>query len=179
MCAAYNYAANVQQMITMAEALAKPSDAAFLKSLYQQIQMAYGAFYNDTTRCWGVCGQSGYAMAYQVGVIPTADLPAFAHTLAADITQRYNNHVSVGIIGAKALFPTLTALNLSSLATALAEQTSYPSWGYMWASLSHFKIVLVYTLVHRQRRKEQSRCIGAPFLCIAISFFFIIPRLLH
>ena len=38
---------------------------------------------------------------------------------------------STGIIGAKALFPTLTALNLTAVATALAEQTSYPSWGYM------------------------------------------------
>jgi hypothetical protein len=155
-CAAYNYAANVQQMITMAQALEKPSDVAFLKSLYQQIQMAYGAFYNDTTRCWGTCGQSGYAMAYQVGVIPSADLPAFAQTLADDITARYNNHVSVGIIGAKALFPTLTALNLSSLATALAEQTSYPSWGYMLASLFHM-FLLSFKVVRNSHTRALNR----------------------
>ena len=65
------------------------------------------------------------------GLITSANLPAFTSTLVKDITQRYSNHVSVGIIGAKALFPTLEGVIQHATALSLAEQTSYPSWGYM------------------------------------------------
>ncbi len=64
--------------------------------------------------------------------MPESSVPDLTSALEEDILTKYSTHVSGGIISVKALFPTLTALNLTSLALSLAQQTSQPSWGYMF-----------------------------------------------
>lgn len=88
-------------------------------------------FFQNSTGCYDICGQTSYGFQYQLGLVSSADQAAFTSKLVSDITTRYSNHVSVGIIGAKALLPSLTSLNQQTVALNLAEQTSYPSWGYM------------------------------------------------
>ena len=56
---------------------------------------------------------------------------AVRQRLVNDIRVNASNHVTVGIIGAKALFPALDRLGETEVGVSLAEQTTYPSWGYM------------------------------------------------
>ena len=40
-------------------------------------------------------------------------------------------HMTTGIIGVKALFPALSSIQRQDVAMDIAEQSDYPSWGYM------------------------------------------------
>ena len=71
-------------------------------------------------------------MSYQLGLFSASQLPGVAAFLNNDIVNTYSTHPSSGIIGVKALLPTLAALNMSDIALALVSQTSQPSWGYMF-----------------------------------------------
>ena len=131
--AAFNYVMNVRQAAALATSLGKSDDAKALNDLAATLTSAYAAaFYDPSTGCWGLCGQASAAFAWLLGVVPESQEQVFAANLSADISETYQNHVSVGIIGAKALFPTLTALGLGDQAVTLVEQTSKPSWGFMF-----------------------------------------------
>jgi alpha-L-rhamnosidase len=47
------------------------------------------------------------------------------------ITHVYNNHTSTGLIGGQWIMRTLTDNGRHDLALKIAENTTYPSWGYM------------------------------------------------
>jgi len=133
LCAAYNYIVNAQQTTALAAATGNTADHAKFAKLATDVMANYtAAFFDNTTGCWSTCGQAGYSFAYQAQLVPAASIPSLTSALVSDITVKYTNHPSSGIIGVKALFPTLSALGQNDVALALAEQTSYPSWGYMF-----------------------------------------------
>lgn len=131
MCSAQNYIASVGQLAVLAGALDREADAERLTKLAQALRAEYAAaFTNHTTGCWGGCGQSAIALALVSGVVPEAKQSFAREQLLASL-KTTAEHVTVGIIGAKALFPAFDLLGDTEQAARLAETTSYPSWGYM------------------------------------------------
>lgn len=131
-CAAFNYILNVQQGAELATALGDKANATALAARAEALILEFNKAYQGSNGCYdGMCFQTALSLALKIGAVPAAQVPALGKMLVDDIVSTRNNSVSVGIIGAKAMFPVLETLNESATALALAEQTSYPSWGYM------------------------------------------------
>lgn len=71
------------------------------------------------------------ALALSFG-IPSKELRSSVFdNLVNIITHVYNNHTSTGLIGGQWIMRTLTNNGRPDLALKIAENTTYPSWGYM------------------------------------------------
>lgn len=127
----------LDQMATVAEHLGKSADAARLATRADVVKDAFNAAYLDGDRYRGA-GQDGnrYRQVHSVlalafGLTPDQETEdAVAARLAADVEQR-GYHLDTGTLGTKYLLPVLTEHGYTDIAVRLAEQTSYPSWGYM------------------------------------------------
>eukprot|EP00050_Salpingoeca_kvevrii_P010878 m.11086 g.11086 ORF g.11086 m.11086 type:complete len:1023 (-) comp3129_c0_seq1:88-3156(-) len=132
LCSSYNYIVNVRQIAELADKLGNDTVARNLTNLSNQLVDNFkSAFYDPLRKCFDDCGQSSYALAMTIGAFD-GDMDKATERLVDDIVNKQKNHVTVGIIGAKALFPILTKMKQHDVAVSLAEQTSYPSWGYMF-----------------------------------------------
>jgi alpha-L-rhamnosidase len=65
-----------------------------------------------------------------IGIVPGEFRAAVAGALADDIRAK-TNHLDTGVVGSLHLLRALTEAGHDDEALALAQQTSYPSWGYM------------------------------------------------
>lgn len=127
-CSALNYITNVRQLAELGAKLGKTTNATSLTTLAQHLVADFvEAFYNKTTGCWDNCGQSAMAMAIAAGAVDSSRVETLIQRLVQDITVTQQNHITTGIIGAKALFPVLVQHKQMDVAVALAEQTTYPS----------------------------------------------------
>lgn len=128
---AFNLVVNLRQAAELATKLGYSDNATALTAkadaVAAQIQ---SEFFDSTKGCWDDCEQTSYAEAIQIQ-LPTTASGAAATALLNDIVSTNKNHVTVGIIGAKALFPVLDGAGKHDAAVSLMMQTSYPSWGYM------------------------------------------------
>ncbi|SEB91338.1 NPCBM-associated, NEW3 domain of alpha-galactosidase [Nocardioides exalbidus] len=127
----------LDQMATVAEHLGKTADATRLATRAGVVKDAFNAAYLDGDQYSGA-GQDGnrYRQVHNVlalafGLTPDAETEdAVAARLAADVEQR-GYHLDTGTLGTKYLLPVLTEHGYADVAVRLAEQTSYPSWGFM------------------------------------------------
>ncbi|EGD77228.1 hypothetical protein PTSG_08321 [Salpingoeca rosetta] len=132
-CSAFSFIMAAQQMSELAAAIGNTTAAHDYASLADSLRQKYrAAFYHSSTNCFDDCGQTATALSLFVGAVPSDHVNASVASLLTDIEKQNNNHVTVGIIGAKALFPVLSEYGAQKQAVALAEQTSQPSWGYMF-----------------------------------------------
>ena len=67
------------------------------------------------------------------GVVPDAELPGVVANLADDINARTDGHLDTGCFGTKYLSPVLTEHGHGEIAYRIANQETYPSWGYCLA----------------------------------------------
>jgi alpha-L-rhamnosidase len=74
-------------------------------------------------------GQTGYALAYTMNLIP-ADLRDQTATHFAAAIARKNNHLATGFIGTPRLLPALHLAGQDDLAYRILLNTDYPSWLY-------------------------------------------------
>lgn len=132
LCTGFSYIVNLRQMVELATALNHTTDATNLQNTLNNVVNLYNqAFYKSGGKCYDNCGQSSYAMSLLSGAAPAAEQDEMMTALINDIVNTQKNHVTVGIIGAKALFQLLKERNHVQVGIDLAEQTTYPSWGYM------------------------------------------------
>jgi alpha-L-rhamnosidase len=68
------------------------------------------------------------------GLVPPEHEQAVLESVVADIQAR-GNHLNTGAIGTKEILPVLTDNGYGDLASAVASQTTYPSWGYWFQKL--------------------------------------------
>jgi len=130
---AFNYIVNSDQMSQLANALGDKGNATAFANLRDSLrQQFHTAFYNSTTKCYDVCNQAAMALALGSGSVPASLQKDILQKLVTDITTTQSNHITTGIIGAKALFPVLSKMGQQAVAVSLAEQVTYPSWGYMF-----------------------------------------------
>ncbi|MGZ0146974.1 family 78 glycoside hydrolase catalytic domain [Kribbella sp. WER1] len=77
--------------------------------------------------------QTSNAVPLAFGIVPEDMADRVAASLAADVEAR-GFHLNTGCLGVGVLLPVLTAHGYGDVATKVARQRSYPSWGY-WFDL--------------------------------------------
>ena len=112
--------------------LGRADDAAKYAAVADKLKMAVNARYlaPNGNRCYTDNAQTLNALALAIGIVPDEYRAAVAQSLADDVRQR-GNHLDTGVIGTMHLLRVLTDTGHDDTALALAQQTSYPSWGFM------------------------------------------------
>ncbi|KAJ7698322.1 bacterial alpha-L-rhamnosidase-domain-containing protein [Mycena rosella] len=127
-------------MNTVATILGNTADAATFASQAAAVKSAFnGAFLDQATGHYIGVGDSGYRQSHNLlalafDLTPNAtSAQVVADSVVADVTAR-GGHLNTGALSTKQILPMLTAHGHGDTALALAEQTSYPSWGYWIAN---------------------------------------------
>ncbi len=123
------YAYYAQAMSEMAAAIGKSADAATYAALHSNILVAFANFFNADGSFKDGSGQTGYALAYTLDLVPATLRTQVAQKFADAIAQ-YDNHLATGFIGTPRLLPALHAAGRDDLAYTLLLQQTYPSWLY-------------------------------------------------
>ena len=84
-------------------------------------------FYDNKKRTFG--SQTANAMALNFGLVPAGETQAVVESLVEDVRETHQLHTSVGIVGLRYLFETLTRYGHGELALALMHQDTSPSFG--------------------------------------------------
>ncbi|KAJ7264533.1 bacterial alpha-L-rhamnosidase-domain-containing protein [Mycena haematopus] len=123
-------------MTTVATVLNQTADAATFASQAAAIKSAFnGAFLNSSTGYYNGVGDSGYRQSHNLlslafGLTPNSTTAqVVADSVVADVTAR-GGHLNTGALSSKQLLPMLTAHGHADTALLLAQQTTFPSWGY-------------------------------------------------
>lgn len=120
--------------ITAQEAtlLGRDDEAAKYGGIAEKVRDAVNQRYLATNeyRFYGENDQTLNALALSIGIVPEACRSTVAASLAEDIRKR-DNHLNTGVIGTLHLLRALTMTGQDEVALDLAQQTTFPSWGYM------------------------------------------------
>ncbi len=132
--AASSYVQAVQDLAIIAQQLGQQQEA---QQLQAEVTRLLG-LYNDAFRQKFHFHDDGYlenaqtelSLALVLGAVDAEELPAVSKLLLDDIAAN-KVHMTTGIIGVKALFPALSSIQRQDVAMDIAEQSDFPSWGYM------------------------------------------------
>lgn len=123
-------------MTQIATVLNETSDISTFSSQANNVKTAFnGAFLNTSTGYYTGVGDSGYRQTHNIlalafGLVPNASVQAVvADSIVSDVNSR-GVHLNTGALGTKFLLPVLSANGHGDTAFSLAEQTTFPSWGY-------------------------------------------------
>jgi hypothetical protein len=132
---AYLYAM-LTTMQRSARHLGRNADAAALADQAATVKAAFNnAFLDPTGGFYRGTGDRGYRQTHNVlalafGLTPDSGTATrVAASVAADVEAK-GMHLNTGVLGTKYLLPVLTDAGYADVALKLAQQTSYPSWGY-------------------------------------------------
>jgi alpha-L-rhamnosidase len=123
------YAYFAQAMSEMAAAIGNTADAATYSTLHSDIASAFGNLFNPDGSFTDGSGQTGYALAFSLNLVP-ASLRAQAAQKFADSIAQFGNHLATGFIGTPRLLSALHLAGRDDLAYILLLQQTYPSWLY-------------------------------------------------
>ena len=123
------YAYYAQAMSEMAAAIGNTADAASYATLHSNIVAAYANLFNADGSFADGSNQTGYALAFTLGLVPPG-LRAQAAQKFADCIAQFGTHLATGFIGTPRLLPALHMAGRDDLAYQLLLQESYPSWLY-------------------------------------------------
>lgn len=134
---AFAYLQDAQFMVDLAGAMNDHGNVQVFSRLVANLTAEFNAAFFDAAA--GVYGnsdggglQTAHALALAVNAVPSASRTQVVTNLVNDIWSTHEGHISVGISGAKYLYRMLTENGFAGLALGLAEQTTYPSYGYMF-----------------------------------------------
>ncbi|KAJ6565879.1 bacterial alpha-L-rhamnosidase-domain-containing protein [Mycena vulgaris] len=123
-------------MSTVATVLKNTADAATFASQAAAVKSAFNAaFLDHATGHYVGVGDSGYRQSHNLlalafNLTPNATTAqVVADSVVADVSAR-GGHLNTGALATKQILPMLSAHGHRDTALALAEQTTYPSWGY-------------------------------------------------
>ncbi len=115
-----------------AHLLGKTEDAQKFTSLAGKVRDAINKTYlNKDSLYYANNTVTANAIALSFGIPPNGIREKVFEHIAYKIAQVYNDHTSCGLVGEQWLMRTLTNYGRSDLALRIAEETTYPSWGYM------------------------------------------------
>ncbi|MDR1370388.1 MAG: glycoside hydrolase family 78 protein [Dysgonamonadaceae bacterium] len=124
------YYNDVVIMKNTAKLFGKTEDEQKYEALAEKIKTTFNHKYlNVATGIYGDGKQTELSMPLHWGLVPE-DLKDKVATNLAQRIKKNNNHIDVGIFGAKALFNALSDNGYAALAYELASQDTYPSWGW-------------------------------------------------
>ena len=122
---------NAVLMAKIAGELGYTGDQSTYNTLANNIQNAFNTSYFKSNSYYGNNTQAGNAVALDFDLVPASYRNNVLNSLVSNI-QSNNNHVTAGILGTKAIMQALWRENRSDVAFTLMNQTTYPSWGYMF-----------------------------------------------
>ncbi|MFC5406206.1 family 78 glycoside hydrolase catalytic domain [Cohnella soli] len=126
-------------MARIAEVLGEGADREAFLIAEERLKAALNEkFYDADNAVYHTPIEAGYRQTSNVlpvafGAVPEANIPRVIENLAQDIRTRTNGHLDTGCFGTKFLAPVLTEHGQGELAYCIANQTTYPSWGYCLA----------------------------------------------
>jgi alpha-L-rhamnosidase len=130
---AFSYLSDVQTMITLSKVLNNQTNVDKYSQLYTQLGAEFHtSFYNSAVNGYAEGYQTANALALKLpDVVPSNLRTSIIKTLVDNIVT-LGNHSATGIVGTAALFSVLSDAGYHDLAVALATQTTYPSFGFMF-----------------------------------------------
>lgn len=125
------YYQNVSVMAKIAGVLGNTGDQTTYTTLANNIKNAFNNAYFKNNSYYQNNTQAGNAVALAFGIAPDGYRTAVLNNLVTNI-QNNGNHLTTGILGTKAILEALRDGNRPDVAFNLMNQTTYPSWGYMY-----------------------------------------------
>jgi alpha-L-rhamnosidase len=124
------YAAfNFKQMAEMAAAIGETADAAAFRSQAEKISTAFAAAYIDADGRIKNSSQSGYALAFTMGLVPESRKAAMSARFAEEM-QKFEFHPRTGFVGTPRLLPGLHEAGQDDAAYKTLLTKTAPSWLY-------------------------------------------------
>ncbi|KAK7031487.1 bacterial alpha-L-rhamnosidase-domain-containing protein [Favolaschia claudopus] len=127
-------------MSTVATVLGNTADASTFASQAAAVKTAFNnAFLSSSTGYYVGSGDNGYRQSHNLlalafNLTPNSNTAkVVADSVAADVNAR-GGHLNTGALSTKQLLPMLTVHGHADTALLLAQQTTYPSWGYWIAN---------------------------------------------
>ncbi len=124
-----SYAYSAMLVAQMARVLDRAADVARYEGLAKEIRAAFNRrFLDDKTGRYDVGTQAAQAFALFLDLAPPD--PRIGQALVAAVAAA-DGHMTTGIFGTKYLLAALTDLDRADVAYAIANQRTFPGWGYM------------------------------------------------
>ncbi len=116
-------------MAEMATAIGKGDDAARFGGMAREAREAFTAAFFREDGSLLESSQTGYALAFTMGLVPEALRDKAAARFAAEV-ERFKDCVATGFIGTPRLLTGLHAAGLDAAAYRMLLRRAYPSWLY-------------------------------------------------
>ncbi|GLB49608.1 alpha-L-rhamnosidase [Neptunitalea lumnitzerae] len=108
------------------------SDVTYYADLRKRIKIAFHKkFFNESSKTYSNNTVTSNILPLAFEMVPSEDEQQVFTNMANQIEQKYNSHISTGVIGTQFLMRTLSEFGRPDLAFTLASNKTYPSWGYM------------------------------------------------
>ena len=112
-----------------AQVLGRPADVARYSALQQEIQWAFLQKFRDPqTGMFASDSQTAHAMPLAMGMVEREQAPAVLKILTGNIRDKWQGHVSAGLIGTPWVFEALLQAREDELAFRMATQETEPGW---------------------------------------------------
>jgi alpha-L-rhamnosidase len=115
--------------VRMARLLGRDRDADDIARLATRARAAFRRRFTTGPGVLGHETQTGYALALGFDLLPLNARPVAANRLA-DLIEAADGHLLTGFLGTGPVMPALSDHGHHELATRLARQDTYPSWGF-------------------------------------------------
>ncbi|MCR4664683.1 MAG: glycoside hydrolase family 78 protein [Paludibacteraceae bacterium] len=119
-------------MQEFARRMGKTADQQEYAALAESLRQAYNArYFNPETAQYSNNTVTANILSLALGLVPEGQEQRVMDNIVDVTVNRFDSHVSVGVLGIQHLMRTLTRMGHPELAYRIATNTSYPSWGYM------------------------------------------------
>lgn len=156
-CVALNLRDRYRMLTTMrdvATVLGQSSDASTFASQAAAVKDAFNDhFLNSSTGYYTGVGDSGYrqthnllALAFDLSPNPNTT-KVVADSIANDVLVTKGKHLNTGALGTKHILPVLSEFGHIDAAVTLAQQTTFPSWGFWIANGANTMVALSIVLM--------------------------------
>ena len=130
---AFSFMMSVKQTKEMADLLGKKDDSTMLEQTFEKLigDFNKGFMTSDTQYLNGI--QATYVLPLAVGAVADDKMDAFVKAFLNRLEdpKQDNSHVTGGITTTRHFFSVLTQIKQHDIALKIAQQTDYPSYGYM------------------------------------------------
>ena len=128
---AFSLLNNMKEAVELANELGKKDDAERIKQIFTDQSKAFDKAFMNGSAQYLDGAQVTYVFPLALGIVPDDIKSDLIKNFLNQVNGPDNAHITCGIVGVRNLFNVLSDLNQHDLALRIAEQTDYPSYGYM------------------------------------------------
>lgn len=127
----------VRSLVRIAEQCGRQTDADGFRELAADVYTAFNeTFFDPGTTSYRTGETDEYRQTSNVlplafGLVPDDHRERVLERLVEDVRNNHDGHLNTGVFGTKYLLPVLSESGYHDLATTVASQRTYPSWGHM------------------------------------------------